>query len=161
MKTVFEKIKELLDREVIEYQLTEHEPVRTSEEVAKIRGVDLKTGAKAMVVKAKETFYLMILPADRRLNWKMVKDVLGVKEVRFATEEEATSVTNVEMGSVPPFGNILGLETFMDQALCENEYINFNPGSRIHSISMKCEDLVRITKPRLCTVTDGDSREGN
>jgi hypothetical protein len=43
--TVFEKIINLLESKHVAYKLTEHAPVRTSEEAARIRGVALKTGA--------------------------------------------------------------------------------------------------------------------
>jgi hypothetical protein len=44
--SVFEKILALLEKHNIPYKLTEHEPVRTSQEAARIRGAALKTGAK-------------------------------------------------------------------------------------------------------------------
>lgn len=147
--TVLQKIIELLDKEKVEYKLTEHESVRTSEEAAKIRGVELKTGAKAMVVKSKDTYYLLVLPADRRLDWKKIKSLLEIKEVRMATEEEAEKATDTKVGSIPPFGNILGLKTCFDQGISENEYVNFNPGSKTHSIHMRSDDLIRLVKPTI------------
>jgi Ala-tRNA(Pro) deacylase len=147
MAAVFEQILLVLQENKVEYALTEHEPVRTSEEAAKIRGVELKTGAKAMVIKAKEKYALLVLPADRKLDWGKVKKILSAKEVRFATEEEAEKLTQVQMGSVPPFGNLLGLPTYFDSALLENETVNFNPGSKVHSIQMKTADLAALVKP--------------
>ncbi|MEO6508342.1 MAG: YbaK/EbsC family protein [Patescibacteria group bacterium] len=145
--TVQEKIIKQLDENGIEYKLTEHEPVRTSEDAARVRGVDINTGAKAMVVKSKDTFYLLVLPAGQRINWRNVKTALGVKEVRFATEEEAEQVTGVKMGSVPPFGNIVGLPTYFDTSMHSIEEVNFNPGSRTHSIAMKTKDLIKLVQP--------------
>jgi prolyl-tRNA editing enzyme YbaK/EbsC (Cys-tRNA(Pro) deacylase) len=150
---VFNTIIKLLNDNHIQYRLTEHEPVRTSIEAANVRGVDLKTGVKAMVIKAKDKFYLMVLPGDKKLDWKKVKSILNVKEVRFATEEEAEKLTHVEMGSVPPFGNILGMEAYFDPGILENEGINFNPGSKIHSIQMKSADLVKLIKPTFTSLT--------
>lgn len=58
---VFEKILALLEQHHVPYKLTEHESVRTSEEAARLRGVDLKTGAKAMIVRGKdEEYYLFV-----------------------------------------------------------------------------------------------------
>ncbi len=59
--TVFEKIITLLESKHTAYKLTEHEPVRTSEEAARIRGVPLKTGAKAMIARCKDDYYLLVL----------------------------------------------------------------------------------------------------
>ncbi|HLI05647.1 MAG TPA: YbaK/EbsC family protein [Ktedonobacteraceae bacterium] len=146
--SVFEKILALLEEQHIQYKLTEHGPVRTSEEAAKLRGVELRTGAKAMIVRGKENdYYLFVLSADKQLDWKRLRAILGVRHLRFATEEEAESVARVKMGSVPPFGNILGLPTYFDEGLLENEVVNFNPGSTTHSIAMRSADLRALVSP--------------
>lgn len=146
--TVFEQILVLSEEQHVPYRLTEHEAVRTSEEAAKLRGVALKTGAKAMIVRGKdEDYYLFVLPADKQLDWKRLRALLGVRHLRFATEEEAESVAHVKMGSVPPFGNILGLPTYFDEGLFENEVVNFNPGSTTYSIAMKSADLRALVSP--------------
>jgi Ala-tRNA(Pro) deacylase len=146
--SVFEKILALLEQHHVPYKLTEHESVRTSEEAAKLRGVALKTGAKAMIVRGKdEDYYLFVLPADKQLDWKRLRAILGVRQLRFATVEEAESIAHVKMGSVPPFGNILGLPTYFDEGLFENDVVNFNPGSTTHSIAMKSADLRALVSP--------------
>jgi Ala-tRNA(Pro) deacylase len=145
--SIFEKIVALLEKNNVPYRLTEHEPVRTSEEAARVRGAALKTGAKAMIVRGKDTYYLLVLPADKQIDWKRARALLHVSNLRFATEEEAENVANVKMGSVPPFGNILGLPTYFDEALFENDVVNFNPGSTTHSIAMKSADLRALVSP--------------
>lgn len=146
--SVFERILALLEEQHVPYKLTEHEAVRTSEEAAKLRGVALRTGAKAMIVRGKDAdYYLFVLPADKQLDWKQMRALLGVRHLRFATEEEAEGVAHVKMGSVPPFGNVLGLPTYFDEGLFENEVVNFNPGSTTHSIAMKSADLRALVSP--------------
>src|SRR5579885_30407 len=145
--SVFEQILDLLEKHNIPYKLTEHEAVRTSEEAARVRGAALKTAAKAMIVRCKDDYYLLVLPADKRIDWKRLRAILHVSNVRLATEEEAESVAHVKMGSVPPFGNILGLPTYFDKGLFENDVVNFNPGSTTHSIAMKSADLRILVSP--------------
>lgn len=145
--TVFEKIINLLESKHVAYKLTEHAPVRTSEEAARIRGVPLKTGAKAMIAKCKDDYYLLVLPADKQIDWKRLRSILQVRDIRLATAEEAEQVAGVQMGSVPPFGNVLGLPTYFDQGLFENEVVNFNPGSITHSIAMQSADLRALVTP--------------
>lgn len=147
MTGVFEKIITLLESHHVPYKLTEHEPVRTSEEAARIRGVALKTGAKAMIARHKDNYYLFVLPADKHIDWKRVKAILSVRDIRLATAEEAEQVAHVQMGSVPPFGNLLGLPTYFDEGIFENEVVNFNPGSTTHSIAMKSADLRALVTP--------------
>lgn len=151
--TVFEKIINLLESKHVAYKLTEHAPVRTSEEAARIRGVALKTGAKAMIAKCKDDYYLLVLPADKQIDWKQLRSILRVRDIRLATAEEAEQVAGVQMGSVPPFGNVLGLPTYFDQGLFENEVVNFNPGSITHSIAMQSADLRALVTPMVDSFT--------
>ena len=151
--SVFEKIKSLLETNSIPYHISEHEKVRTSEEAAKARGTETKTGAKAMVVKAKDKYILCVLPGNLRIDWEKLKQLLSVKRIRLATQIEAEELTGVEMGAVPPFGNLLGITEYLDPKVLENESINFNPGSRIHTINMKSEDLVKVTSPIITPIT--------
>lgn len=159
--TIFEQIQHLLDENNVEYKLSKHEAVTTSENAAKIRGVELKTGAKAMVAKSKGDYFLFVLPADRRINWRLVKNVIGKNDISLASTEDAEEVTGCKRGSVPPFGNILNLETYYDEALMENEFLNFNPGSLTHSIQMKCTDLLKLVNPKMVSITDDDPKPSN
>lgn len=147
--TVLEKIVELLDQNHIEYQLTEHEPVRTSEEAARVRGTDIHSGAKAMIAKSGITYYLVVLPADKKIDWKSLKHVLEVKDISLAALEEAEQLTGLKMGAVPPFGSILNLATVFDEEIAKIEKVNFNAGEQTRSISMKSEDLIKLVQPKI------------
>ena len=100
-----------------------------------------------MIVCNKDDYYLLVLPADKHIDWKRIRTILHISNLRFATEEEAENVAHVKMGSVPPFGNLLGLSTYFDEGLLENEEVNFNPGSTTHSIAMKSADLGTLVSP--------------
>ena len=143
---IFEKIKEFLNQSEIKYSVKHHEPVYTSEQAAKIRGDELKQGAKAIIMEADRNFVLIVLSADRKINSKKLKKILNSKKLSFASPEKLKSF-NLEPGDVPPFGSILGLETYVDKSLLENEDISFNAGSLTDSIKMKLKDYIKIEKP--------------
>jgi Ala-tRNA(Pro) deacylase len=134
---------DLLDAEGVEYRITHHEPVTTSEAAAAVRGVDLFTGAKAMVVKGRDGFALVVLAADRKVDWKLVAPLVG-KNPRFATPEELLELTGLSKGAVPPFGRLFGLKTIYDESLLGVETVNFNAGTHTDSVSMRRDDLIRI-----------------
>lgn len=50
-------------------------------------------------------------------------------------------------GSVPPFGSIIGLPTYVDVRLAENEIIHFNAGSLTDSVRMPYKAYIEIEKP--------------
>ena len=113
MKEEATKILRLFDDNKIAYQLYHHPPVYTSEEAAKVRGVELKTGCKSMVLrKSNSEVIIANLAADRKIDMKKIEAVVRSK-LRFASKEEVLAVTHCEPGSVPPFGALFGLQSLM------------------------------------------------
>jgi len=143
---VFEKIKELLNSSGAEYSLKHHEPVYTSEQASRVRGDKLKQGAKAIIINTDNGFVLVVLSAERKINSKKLKKILKSKSLSFASHDKVKSF-GLESGSVPPFGSFLGLKTYVDKSLLENEEISFNAGSLTDSIKMKLKDYLDIEKP--------------
>ncbi len=149
MKEVSEKIKELLNKSNIDYKLIEHEAVFTSEQAAKARNSLLKEGAKSMILKGNKEFYDFVLSAEKKIDWKKVKNILNTKDISLATPQEVLKITQCEIGSVPPFGNLFNLKVICDPSLLKNEFIEFNAGLHTISIRMKARDWQRIVNPQL------------
>src|SRR3990167_11203271 len=84
------QIVEILKQNNLWYETFEHEPVRTSEEAAKVRyGYSIEQGAKALIVRAqskeRSEFIMLVMPAHLRLDTKKAKQYLQTKDLRFAT----------------------------------------------------------------------------
>ncbi len=142
------------------FETFEHDPVRTSEEAAQTRpGYQLHQGAKAIIVgyKAREPerrFVMLVMPADLKFDKSKVKELFGARDVRFATEEEVAALTGgVQVGGVPPFGNLFHLDVIADARLFENERIVFNAGDRRFSVAMRAADYRRLVQPRVESIT--------
>lgn len=153
-------ITELLKNNGFWFETFEHEPVRTSEEAAKIRhGYSLHQGAKAMIVRVKITnndkkFVMLVMPGDLRFDNNKVKQIFNAKDIRFATEEEVATITGgVQPGGVPPFGNLFGIDVLVDPLLLENEKIVFNAGDRRFSVGMMSVNYRSLVNPRVISIT--------
>ena len=143
-----QKIKELLDKNNIQYRLLEHEPVYTSEQAAKVRGSKLQEGVKALVLKSDEgIFILALIAANKKVDLEKLANIFNSKRLQLAKSEEVLQQTGCEIGSVPPFGNILGLKTYMDKSVLENDVVEFNAGLHTTSIRMKAKDLASVIEP--------------
>ena len=148
--SVLEHLRSFLTAQGVRFHETQHEPTRTSQQSAQARGEQLRVGGKALVVKIDDTFRLLVLPADRRLDSAAVKRHFHAKKVRFANPEELRRLTGLEPGAVPPFGHpILPLPLYVDQALADNERLAFNAGSLTNSITMQTTDYLRIAGAHL------------
>ncbi len=147
-ESFFQKIIRLLKENKVEYQLYEHEPVYTSVDAAKIRGTKLEQGAKALVALADKKPILVVISAAKKIDTKKFKKLFKVKDLRIATTEEVKQITGVEIGAVPPFGDLVDLETYVDQSLGKNREIAFNAGLHTKSIKMKYKDWLDLVKPK-------------
>jgi len=145
---VYRRIQAYLQESGVHFRELHHEPTRTSEESARVRGEELRNGGKAILLKVDGVFRLFVLSAARRLDSSKVKQHFGVKRLRFATRAELLELTGLEPGSIPPFGSpIFDMELFVDSSITENERIAFNAGSLTDSIIMDVEDYVRLSEP--------------
>jgi prolyl-tRNA editing enzyme YbaK/EbsC (Cys-tRNA(Pro) deacylase) len=138
-----------LTGEGIQFEELQHAPTRTSEESAIARGEPLSNGGKALLLKVDNEFGLFVLPADRRLDSRAIRDVLGARRTRFASAEELMELTSLVPGSVPPFGEpLLPFSLHLDSMIPKNERIAFNAGSLEHSFLMSVESYLTAAEPK-------------
>lgn len=152
-ETVFLRLERLLKERGVSFAVLRHEPVFTSQEAAAIRGAALSTGAKALVCKADDRFVMFVIPADRKLDSKRVRQALEIRALRFATPEELRELTGLPPGAVPPFGSLFGLPTFCDARVPQNEGINFNAGDNSISVSLTGADYLLVEGPTFGSFT--------
>ncbi len=144
---VFEKIIALLKQNGTLYQLFEHEPVFTSEQAAKVRNTKMCQGAKAIIFSADSKPLLIVVPGDKRVNTKTFKKLYNIKDLRILSPEQVKEITGLEIGAIPPFGNVMNLTTYADNSVFKNEEIAFNAGAHTKSILMKSKDFLELEKP--------------
>ena len=147
------RVEQFLRDAGVPYERIEHAPVFTSEEAARVRGTPLQAGAKAIVVRADDRYVHLVLPGDRRVDNARLRGILGTRRVRFATPDELLALTGCAPGAVPPFGNLFGLPVLLDETLTAMERVAFNAGSNTVSITMRADDLVRLSAASVCRFT--------
>ena len=145
---VLEKIRRFLAEHDVRFRELHHEPTYTSEDSARVRGEDIRIGAKALLLKVGDDFRLFVLSAALRVDSLAVRSHFGVRKTRFATSEELRALTGLVPGSVPPFGEpILPFELYVDPSVLENERMAFNEGSLTDSIFLETEEYRRVVEP--------------
>ncbi|HZP55861.1 MAG TPA: YbaK/EbsC family protein [Candidatus Saccharimonadales bacterium] len=149
----YEKIIELLKSNDLWFEEIKHEPVYTSQQAASVRGLKLEQGAKSLLFKADQDFILVVLGGDKKVDWKKLKNVLSVRQIRMATPEEVVQKMGVEVGACYPFGNIVGLRTLVDKSLTKQEIISCNPGRHDVSIKFMLKDYQKLVQPELTEVS--------
>ena len=151
----YEHIIDILKTNKIVYKHYEHEPVHTSEEAMKIRGdVSLHQGAKALVLQADQDFVLYVLPGDCRADLTQIKQTLKCKRLAMASRESVKTKTGLEVGAVPPLGSTIGLPTYVDSRLADNQEIVFNAGRHDRSVKISYSDFIKLENPIPITLVE-------
>ena len=145
---VVQKIIDLLLDNKITFQLWEHEPTPSSEDSAKVRGMRMEEGRKAMILKGRKSGnrIMIVIPSNLKIDMKKVKAKLG-EEFQFEDPEVIFKDFGVKIGGVPPLGNIFGLETYFDNDTRLEKRSAFNCGLQTKSIIMDTDDLIKVVNP--------------
>lgn len=152
---VFSSIVALLTAANVPFFTLDHEATHTSEESARARGVDIRLGVKAILLKAGESFVLMCFSAARKLSTPKLRTVLQTRDIRFATKEELLEKTGLVPGSVPPLtGKLFSFQTFFDESVTQLDDAWFNCGMLTRSMRLKASDLVRIAEATVSDFTE-------
>jgi Ala-tRNA(Pro) deacylase len=150
MSAVEEKIIGILKQHEIPYEVFEHEPVYTNPTMAAALGVSEAETVKSLVLMTREkAMVVLVLPGDKKVDWKKAAQGIGTKKVAFAKPEEVLEKVGCEVGCVPPFGQLVSLPIFMDPDITKKEFVYFNPGVHHKSYKVKSWDLKKLCKPRM------------
>ena len=148
-RSILNTIRARLQNNSISFKELHHEPTPTSQDSARVRGEDISTGGKALVLKVGNEFRLFVIRGDEKIDTKIIKKHFSVNKVRFATPDELFELTGLIPGAVPPFGKpILHLELYVEKGITLNTTIAFNAGSVTDSIIMKVEDYLKSVNPK-------------
>ncbi len=146
--TILQRLKDYLDGQKVQYQVLTHQEAYTAPEIAHKLHVSGKELAKVVMVKVGERFVMTVLPSNLRLDLKRLKEVFGTSQVRLATEEEFKGLfPDCQVGTMPPFGNLYGLEVYVDQALTADEEIVFQAGSYVVAMKLRYQDFANLVHP--------------
>lgn len=145
--TPHEALLQKLQQAGVNYQYLSHEKTTTSEDSAKVRGTKVEQGAKALVLQADKEFILHVLPAHLRADLDKLKAFLKVKKLAMASKDSVEAKTALPVGSIPPFGSILGMKTYLDERLAAEKQIAFNAGRLDRSVIMGYEDYLAVEAP--------------
>lgn len=148
------RLKEFLDKQNTKYISIQHSPAYTAQEVAASSHVPGRDFAKTVVVKIEDEFAMLVLPANRKVVLSDLREMLDVEKARLATEEEFQRMfPDCEVGAMPPFGNLYGIDVYVAPNLAAEKEIAFNAGTHTDVIKMAFEDFERLVQPRVLSFT--------
>ena len=93
---------------------------------------------------------MAVLPASYKVDFRLLKEAAGAKIVELASEQEFKDLfPECEVGAMPPFGNLYGMEVYVAESLAEAEEIAFNAGSHTELVKVSYKDFEIYVKPKV------------
>ena len=148
------KLKEFLDDRDVKYVSINHSRAYTAQEIAESAHVSGNDFAKVVMLKADEEMIMVVLPAPDKVDLKLLRQVLGVRNVVFADENDFQDhFPGCEVGAMPPFGNLYGIRVISAQTLCDSTTISFNSGLHTEVIQMDLDNYIKLVSPEIMDFT--------
>ena len=147
---------EALEASGIDFELTEHGPVRSLEEAAAARGLDPWRIIKTIVVRRGEGDFLFVLvPGDREISWPKLRSELGVSRLSMPDKDVARDVTGYERGTITPFGSTTAWPVVADALLVQREGpVSIGAGAHGLAATVAPEQLVEVLGATVADVTE-------
>ena len=144
------RLKEFLDSHNIRYVTISHSPAYTAQGIAASAHVKGKELAKTVMIKIDGNMAMAVLPAPLKVDFDLLKSATGTDDVVLAGEEEFRDMfPGCEVGAMPPFGNLYGMDVYVAESLAEDDEIAFNAGSHTELIKLSYADFESLVQPTL------------
>ncbi len=143
-------IQEFLRRQGVWFEGLLYQPASSSAKRARNARIAGRSVAKAVLVRAGESFLLTVLPASCRIDLEQLSQVVGLPatEIRLATSEELLLMfPDCEPGVVPAFGRLYGLATLVDTGFLDVGDIVVSANTRHEGLWMHFRDFAAIEVP--------------
>lgn len=144
------RLKEYLDSHQVQYATISHAPAYTAGEIAAEAHISGKMLGKTVMVKLDGKLAMAVLPADRKIDFQLLKEATGADQVELAHEQEfRDQFPDCEVGAMPPFGNLYGMDVYVEEALSWDDVIGFNAGTHSEIVKLAYKDFENLVHPKV------------
>lgn len=144
------RLKELLEREQIPFTSIPHEETYTAQETAQAAHVPGFELAKTVMIELDGKMAMVVVPATRKVVLQDLREETHAARARFAEEKAFQAYfPDCETGAMPPFGNLYGVDVYVESGLTADRDIAFNAGTHKEVIRMAYADFDRLVHPKV------------
>ena len=135
-------LTEHLEQHGSAFELLVHRQASTATDEARALGIDVDDVLKTLAVRTGIGYVLAVIPASCRLDLQLVREALGDRHARLASEEElARDFAGYQLGALPPLGALLGCVVYMDPEVLNHDLVVFAAGTRTESVRIRAREL--------------------
>ncbi len=138
----------VLDNLNISYEEYHHQAIYTIEAAKKLQLNLLGIGCKNLLLtNHKNSYYLVIIEENKRVNTKELSKLLSTKHLSFASSADLKQILNLESGSLTPLSLINDQENkvtiLLDKEL-QNNKILVHPNTNTKTLVLDFADLIKF-----------------
>jgi Ala-tRNA(Pro) deacylase len=143
-----EKIIDFLEKNSVPYEIIKHPIAYSAQMTAHAAHVPGREMAKTVIVKINGKLTMVVTTANQKVNMRLLKNVFYTDDVELANESDfMDTFSDCELGAMPPFGNLYGMDEIVSEELAKDYEITFNAGTHTDLIKMKYKDFEKLVKP--------------
>jgi Ala-tRNA(Pro) deacylase len=155
-----ESIQHYLRRNRVRFERYWHPHAVSAQELAEALHVSGWRVAKSVIVMADRQPWIVVVPAAGTVDLQQVREVIGARSVRLATEAEFSNFfPDCEVGAEPPFGELYGLPVAVDESLSMTERLLFRAGSHEEALEMRFQDFATLEWPLVASFIRREQRQ--
>jgi Ala-tRNA(Pro) deacylase len=144
----FTRLHQMLDANHVDYQTIAHPTAYTAQETAALAHVSGHELAKTVIVNIDGALAMVVQNASSMVPLGRLRAATGAQDVQLASEREFRDrFPDCELGAMPPFGNLYGMDVFVTEALAQDERIAFNAGTHTELIRLRYADFAKLAQP--------------
>lgn len=144
------RIREFLDENDVQYEWLPHPQAYAAQEVAHSLHISGKRLAKTVILDFDGRLIMAVLPAAHHLDLNKLKEALAAKRLEMLPESELTELfPDCDLGAIPPFGNLYGMDVWVDHSLTESDEFVFTAGTHRDAVRMDYSDYAGLVNPHV------------
>ncbi len=143
----------------VAFEVVRTERPSTTEESARLQGVELDRLLRTIVVRRGADDYVFVLvPGGRQIDWPKLRAHLGVSRMSLPDQDEARRATGYERGAITPFGSVRAWPVVADASIAGRDGVAIGGGARGVNLHLAGDDLIMATQAEVADVTRPDER---
>lgn len=144
------KVYNILNELDIVYEVFEHEPIYTAEQLKIIKDVAKGNHCKNLFLRNAKgnNYYLVVVKDDKAVDLKDLRDQIGSSRLSFASPERLYNTLGLTPGSVNPFSIINDknkeVQLYIDKDVLDGQNLNFHPNINTKMVNIELEGFEKF-----------------
>lgn len=149
-----QRLEQYLRAHDVHFDTVPHDRTITALDTARRAHLASHDVAKTVMVKLDGRLAMAVIPANEWISLEALRQGTGSRSASLASESEFSECfPECEVGAMPPFGNLYGMDVYAADTLSHEHSIAFNAGHHDELVRMGWSDYERLVHPRIMAMT--------